>query len=188
MLAIAIEQFHQEHGRYPEPATLHQELVEAEIWPTDEISTVFVDHWDHEIIYRVPGKHGAFDLHSVGVDGIDTEGAQDDISNWAGVNDGYHWKEHWPYGRFAVATGVALALGLLVAGRRFHWPVALPISGIALCSGVALGSILLRHPGVVPDRNIPLGIAVVAAVLGMVAFTLRLCFALRRNKRISIQA
>jgi hypothetical protein len=42
------------------------------------------DAWGQPLIYRHPAEHGtaAFDLYSIGVNGIDERGAGDDISNW----------------------------------------------------------------------------------------------------------
>ncbi len=115
-----------------------------------------LDRWGQPYIYRMPGQHGDFDLYSVGKNGIDDQGRLDDISNWAGVNDGFYWKSTWPRGRFSIATGTALGLGSLLLAFFFPWRTVLPIAVSITCAGIFLGCQWLMHPGFVDDRNGPL--------------------------------
>jgi type II secretion system protein G len=41
------------------------------------------DPWTHEYKYASPGTHGAYDITSLGADGVEGgEGANKDINNW----------------------------------------------------------------------------------------------------------
>jgi hypothetical protein len=132
-----------------------------------------LDEWGRPLVYRAPGKHGDFDLYSCGANGVDQDGHLDDISNWAGVNDGFHWKATWPAGRFTIAIGVVLGMGTLLLYRFFRWRIIAPLAASLVCLGVFLGCLLLMHPGVVPTRNQPLG---VCSAVAFCAFGLLLIF------------
>ena len=98
LLERRVEEFRAEHGRLPGQEAFKSFLI------SDDDPISLHDDWHRDIIYRVPGVHGEFDLHSPGEDGVDNGGDEDDISNWAGVNDGYYWKRWWPFARSSRTT------------------------------------------------------------------------------------
>lgn len=54
--------------------------------------TTLEDYWGNKFKYLSPSKYGtkAFDLYSLGVDGIDDYGLKDDITNWSEINKKYY--------------------------------------------------------------------------------------------------
>jgi hypothetical protein len=144
----------------------------------------FIDDWKRELVYRVPGLHGEFDVYSVGADGIDNHGELDDISTWNGVNEGYHWKESWPLGRYTIIATCLLGIG--VFGLRKHFPrqTGKPFAGLIISLGVALGSYWLLHPGVVPGRNGPLYLVIaVSGIFSLIFLILAVLRLLELDKR-----
>jgi hypothetical protein len=126
------------------------------------------DRWGGVLRYRAPGDHGAFDLYSVGPNGRDDRGTLDDVSNWAAVNEGFHWQQTWPRGRASIGLGVLLASGVCLLRLRLPWRVVLPLASLALGTGVALGCRWLMHPGVYPQRNTSLAVVGWCATAGAI--------------------
>ena len=135
-LSLAIEIYRGDFGRLPPPEHYWAQL---EIHRRVSETGAPCDRWGRTFIYRAPGKHGEYDLYSLGPDGIDQDGAQDDISNWAGVNEGYHWKATWPAGRFTIAAGGVLGIGALLLYRFLGLRAALSLAGPCCASGSRLG-------------------------------------------------
>jgi hypothetical protein len=163
-LAGTLESYRVDTGSYPDPHEYWLTLQQAGMWYLREPGPAR-DLWGQPLVYRLPGKHGAFDLYSVGPDGVDSDGQRDDISSWAGVNDGFHWKRTWPLGRFICRLGIGLSIASFLLAFMYRWKVVLPIAGIVLCVSAILGCKLLMHPGVVRSRNIPLQHAILLAGL-----------------------
>jgi general secretion pathway protein G len=183
-LSTAIELYRSEVGRLPPPDRIWDELRTKEWYRWGE-SGPPLDDWKRPLVYRAPGKHGDFDLYSVGADGVDDDGELDDISNWVGVNDGFHWKSTWPRGRSTIALGVLLGLSCLLFALVYPWRLVAPLAASLICGSTILGTQWLMHPGVVPSRNLPLvhiqGIASCALVFLIACLFLR-------AKRTVIQA
>jgi hypothetical protein len=154
MLEMSIATFQSEHGRLPDPGEFHSGLEDE--WRQQEGPPL--DSWRRQFIYRVPGEHGDFDLHSTGENGIDDKGANDDISGWLGVNDGYYWMKWWPLGRFTLIASILSGILILAFKTARLRPMAVPLAGMVMGLGIGLGCFLLLHPGVVPERNLPLSI------------------------------
>src|SRR5262245_11221248 len=72
----AIELYRDEVGKYPEPVRYWVQLQEAAVTYLGHTNSAPVDNWGHPLVYRYPGKHGSFDLYSVGPDGIDHDGGR----------------------------------------------------------------------------------------------------------------
>jgi hypothetical protein len=168
--------FHAEKGRYPDPKHLRQELQDADIRDPD---SDIRDRWGREFIYRLPGEHGPYDLYSAGPDGVDDRGAGDDISMWAGVNEGFHWKRNWPRGRRVLVSSILVGLFLLPAGYWLRWRFILPFAGVIVSLGIVIGCHLLLHPGVVPSRNNPLLVWIVLASVLLVISAVACALSLR---------
>lgn len=117
-----------------------------------------LDRWGQPYIYRMPGLHGPFDLYSIGKNGINDQGALDDISSWAGVNDGYYYKADWPRGRFAIGAGIIAGFLSLSLAIILPWRTVIPLAGSMVGLGIFKGCQWLMHPGIVPDRNAPLSV------------------------------
>lgn len=177
LLAHSVEEYREEHGRLPSPETYRTEIDD---WDHQEGPPT--DRWNHQIIYRIPGEHGDFDLYSAGANGIDDRGGKDDISSWHGVNDGYYWMEWWPMGRSVLIGSMSLAVLLFISNLVYPRPATLPVAGLAIGLGMGLGCFLLLHPGVVPDRNSPLSIASFTGVLVFVISLLKL-----RSRMVSLR-
>ena len=191
-LAGAIEIYRDEVGKYPEPARYWLELQEAVASYLRETNSLPVDRWGHPLVYRCPGKHGRFDLYSVGPDGIDHHGGRDDVSP-EGVNDGFHWKATWPAGRFVLRLGVGLAIGSCLLALVWPWRFVVPVAGMILCAGTMIGCRLLMHPGVVNSRNQPLQLYILLAVIvfGVLLCGLVICLWKRsfaRNRPSGLEA
>ena len=119
-LALMVESYHQEVGKYPGTNEYWMELQRVELWFSPKLGPI-EDRWGRPLVYRVPGKYGAFDVYSVGPDGVDDDGQRDDVSSWAGVNDGFHWKATWPAGRLTLRVGVGLALASCLLAFVYRW-------------------------------------------------------------------
>ena len=84
-----LDLFKLENGRYPTTQEGLQALVTAPpgmtTWagPYWKKPTVPKDPWGHEYKYQSPGTHGAYDIISLGADGVEGgEGVNKDIKNW----------------------------------------------------------------------------------------------------------
>jgi len=84
-----LDLFKLELGRYPTTQEGLQALVTAPPglpnWagPYWKKSTVPKDPWGHEYKYASPGAHGAYDITSLGADGVEGgDGPNKDITNW----------------------------------------------------------------------------------------------------------
>jgi hypothetical protein len=113
-------------GRYP--TTLAQ-LTEGDV--ELQMADVDKDGWDRPLLYRNPGAFNthAFDLHSVGANGVDDGGRGDDITNWSAPEPLYYGHDHFRgllnSMAFDVAAGLALGwcLWVLARFRRVYYPV-----------------------------------------------------------------
>lgn len=170
----AVLHYYMEHREYPDPISLFEDLVGSRVWLPRKDETRIVDSWGHELMVRIPGTHEAIDVHSVGPDGIDQSGAGDDISSWSGVNEGYHYKRTWPLGRALLINHSICGIVFLAAAWWLRWPVVLSISGMIISSGVMFGCHFLQHPGLMPDRNGPLGAAAFSAGVVLVVSAISL--------------
>jgi general secretion pathway protein G len=88
-ISQALDLFKLELGRYPTTQEGLQALVAAPPglanWagPYWKKSTTPKDPWSHEYKYAAPGTHGAYDIISLGADGVEGgEGANKDVTNW----------------------------------------------------------------------------------------------------------
>lgn len=168
-LKAVVEEYRTEHGKLPSLENFKTTLGSE--YPTTYGGPNYTrDLWHREIIYRNPGVHGEYDIYSIGADGVDDDGRKDDISIWAGVNDGYYWMKWWPLGRRIVLFSCALAL-LIVISKIFRPSnLAVPIAGGVAGLGIALGTFCQIHPGEVSSHNIPLEIAfAVAAIVFLIS-------------------
>jgi general secretion pathway protein G len=163
-IAAALLAYRDEYGELPPMDHYWDALERAHLLEQHE-SGVPLDGWGRPLIYGVPGEHGAFDLYSAGKDGADNHGAMDDISNWAGINDGFYEKATWSRGRRTIALGLVLAAATLLLARRFPWRLVLPFAGFIVSLGIGLGCWWLMHPGIVSARNTPLELACAAAAI-----------------------
>jgi len=80
MLSSSIMSFKLDMSRYP--ASLEELMQSKEPkWRGPYLSKKILpkDPWDRDYVYKVPGEHGAFDLYSLGPDGILGEKS---ITNW----------------------------------------------------------------------------------------------------------
>jgi general secretion pathway protein G len=182
ILSSAIESYRAHFGKLPSPEQFWIGVRPFDIGPTNDVAAP-TDDWGRPLIYRMPGQHGDFDLYSLGADGIDQGGGRDDISNWAGVNDGYHWKATWPAGRIAIAAGAVLGIGTHLMRRWLPRRGVLPLAGSIACLGLGLGCWWLKHPGVVSSRNGPLTILSASAFCLSVALLAVFLFHVRNKSR-----
>ena len=88
-ISQALDLFKLELGRYPTTQEGLQALVAAPPglanWagPDWKKSSTPKDPWSHEYTYAAPGSHGAYDIISLGADGVEGgEGANKDVTNW----------------------------------------------------------------------------------------------------------
>jgi len=80
MLSSGVMSFKVDMNRYP--ANLGELIQSKETkWRGPYLSkqTLPKDPWDRDYVYKAPGEHGAFDLYSLGADGILGEKS---IKNW----------------------------------------------------------------------------------------------------------
>jgi hypothetical protein len=144
-LAAAVELFKSDTGHHPDPKQYWLELEQKDLRYHRDQSGPLKDRWDRPVIYRLPGKQRDFDLYSIGPDGIDSNGALDDVS-LAGVNDGFHWKATWPTGRRTLRLTVGLTLASLLLAFLWPWRTIVPLAGMISCIGTIAGCRLLMHP------------------------------------------
>jgi len=84
-LGAAVDAFHLDVGRFPTTEEGLQALVDkptdAECWdgPYLKKRESLIDPWRHAYRYRRPGRHGDFDVFSLGAD--DQEGGEGDSSD-----------------------------------------------------------------------------------------------------------
>lgn len=84
-LASSVEFFHLDVGRYPTQDEGLQALLAAPVnvpkWdgPYVKKADSLVDPWGRPYRYRLPGQYGAFDVYSLGEEGV--EGPHD-VGNW----------------------------------------------------------------------------------------------------------
>ncbi len=81
----ALQLFRLDAGRYPTTAEGFDALVRnpgLASWRGPYVSKTELpnDPWGRSYVYHCPGRHGAYDLLSYGVDGI--EGGEDDVTSW----------------------------------------------------------------------------------------------------------
>ncbi len=88
-LATSLELYRLDTGRYPSSSegliALVQKPNEARNWngPYLQSRNTPSDPWGAPFIYRSPGKHGAFDIISLGADGKSNgDGENQDITSW----------------------------------------------------------------------------------------------------------
>ena len=88
-LMAALDMYKLDMGNYPNSKQGLKALVEApddtKNWngPYLRKSNVPVDPWQNEYIYVFPGKHGKYDLSSLGADGVEGgEGEDRDVLGW----------------------------------------------------------------------------------------------------------
>jgi general secretion pathway protein G len=88
-LAATLDMYKLDLGRYPSTEQGLQALIEApdnaKQWsgPYLRKAKIPQDSWQHDYIYVSPGKHGKFDLYSLGADGAEGgEGEDKDIVSW----------------------------------------------------------------------------------------------------------
>ncbi|CAG1023402.1 Type II secretion system protein G [Patescibacteria group bacterium] len=88
-LMAALDMYKLDIGKYPTTKEGLKALILAppniKYWngPYLRKPTVPVDPWQNEYVYVFPGKHGKFDLYSMGADGIEGGEAENrDIVGW----------------------------------------------------------------------------------------------------------
>lgn len=88
-LATSLELYRLDTGRYPRSSegliALVQKPAGAKNWngPYIQSRTTPTDPWGAPFIYRSPGKHGAFEIISLGADGKnDGDGENQDVTSW----------------------------------------------------------------------------------------------------------
>lgn len=88
-LSSALDMYHLEVGSYPAQNIGLKALIEQPAgvsrWkgPYLRKSNIPNDPWGKDYVYRYPGKHGPFDLYSLGADGQPGgEGEAADINSW----------------------------------------------------------------------------------------------------------
>jgi general secretion pathway protein G len=88
MLSTALDLFYLDVGRYPSTdeglAVLSRKAETIPGWSGPYLDKgVPKDPWGRDYMYRSPGNHGAYDLFSMGGDGLEGgEGDNQDITNW----------------------------------------------------------------------------------------------------------
>jgi len=121
-LAYSLRRF---SGHYPRSLAQLAERARDLVGPE-----VFTDGWGRPFIYRVPGRVNshAFDLFSMGLDGVDDGGRGDDITNWSAPEPLYYGRDHHRGWLSSTAFDVfaAFALGWLIwvlcRWRRLYYP------------------------------------------------------------------
>jgi len=88
-LAVGLDLFHLEVGRYPTTEEGLVALVEApagiDRWqgPYFKKNTIPLDPWGKDYSYRYPGEHAEYDLYSLGQDNSEGgEGTNMDVVGW----------------------------------------------------------------------------------------------------------
>lgn len=170
---MMVDEYRQNSGKLPDGRHPWDSLQKESQLLSPEQPDAFLDYWKQELVYRAPGLHGEFDIYSVGADGIDNQGEKDDISGWSGVNEGYYWKRFWPLGRFTIVASSVLGILIFCARSRIPRHLGSPIAGLVITTGVAFGSFCLLHPGIIPSRNGPLSLVIVASGFLSLVFLMR---------------
>jgi len=141
---MAIAMYRQDMGKFPSADNYFAEL--KGYIDTSDHERFSIDRWGQRIVYLVPGKHGAFDLYSLGANGIDEQGEGDDISNWAWIREGTYYKTNWPLGRLFLALTLPAALTCLALGFFVPWRIVIPFAGLVLSGMIAVGCHFLHSP------------------------------------------
>lgn len=88
-LSAALDMYYLEVGNYPSQNVGLKALIEQPTgnsrWkgPYLRKSSIPKDPWGNEYVYRFPGKHGPFDIFSLGADGQPGgDGDASDINGW----------------------------------------------------------------------------------------------------------
>ncbi len=88
-IAGALDLYRLEVGRYPTQQENLIALIEAPpgvtAWngPYLKRREAIIDPWGRQVVYRIPGQHGEYDLYTLGADNaIGGEGENRDITNW----------------------------------------------------------------------------------------------------------
>ncbi|MGI9422863.1 MAG: type II secretion system major pseudopilin GspG [Hyphomicrobiaceae bacterium] len=88
-IATSLELYRLDIGRYPSSeeglVALVRNPANVRNWngPYLKSNSVPLDPWGISYIYRAPGRHGAFDIYSLGADGKQSgEGENQDITSW----------------------------------------------------------------------------------------------------------
>jgi general secretion pathway protein G len=88
-LSASLDMYKLDLGNYPNNQQALKALIEspdgAKYWngPYLRKSKVPLDPWQNAYIYVFPGKHGKFDLYSLGADGVEGgEGEDKDVLGW----------------------------------------------------------------------------------------------------------
>ncbi len=79
----ALKVYRLENGKYPGELSALLTKPKGRAEPYLDGDAV-VDAWDNEYQYKYPGtkREGSYDLHSLGPNGVDNGGTDDDIANW----------------------------------------------------------------------------------------------------------
>lgn len=86
--ATALDSFFVDMNRFPSSAeglaALQQKPRNSKHWQGPYLKkTLPLDPWDNSYYYRMPGKHGSYDIISYGADGkLGGEGENSDIKSW----------------------------------------------------------------------------------------------------------
>jgi len=74
------------------------------------------DPWKNNYMYYYPARYGSgeFDLYSLGKNGIDDKGKEDDITNWGEVNEEY-------YGSLSLRERIYVKVAVLLAWLTFSY-------------------------------------------------------------------
>ncbi|MGI9169268.1 MAG: type II secretion system major pseudopilin GspG [Caulobacteraceae bacterium] len=91
--ANALDEFQADVGRYPSQgeglAALTVAPAGANGWAGPYSKAIPADPWGHPYHYLSPGKHGEFDLYTLGSDDAEGgTGAAADVGNWQGAQGG----------------------------------------------------------------------------------------------------
>lgn len=85
----ALELYYLDTGQYPSneagPRSLVEQPADTTGWrgPYLKKDSGLLDPWRREFVYRLPGKHGSYDLYSLGRDGaLGGDGENRDVVNW----------------------------------------------------------------------------------------------------------
>ncbi len=88
-LSATLDLYRLEVGRYPSQEegldALLRQPPDAEDWngPYIRKADMLVDPWGTPYIYRIPGEHGEFDLHTLGADQAEGgDGENQDVTSW----------------------------------------------------------------------------------------------------------
>lgn len=88
-LGAGLDFYHIDLGHFPTQSQGLQALLtppsDEQNWngPYVKKSASLVDPWGRPYVYKIPGKHGVYDLYTLGADGEDGgEGDNRDLGNW----------------------------------------------------------------------------------------------------------